>query len=553
MKKITLTFCDGKTAEVAEGTFLHDIAEKYNRSSFVKTVAAVVNNKLTELTKTVTDDCNVRFLDLASLDGRRIYERSLIFLLTKAARDLYPDRRVFVRHSVRNGIYFEIEGASELLPEELEAIEKRMHELSARNIPFIRTEIQMSEAEDLFDNTNRKDLYNAIKERNKSYVIFYDFDGCRDYFYGYMAPHSGYVNQFSLFYHYPGAILSYPAKGQDEKHTIYHDMPKLLTVFSEYKKWGHILGIENVGEYNSAVRGGGAPDLIRIAEALQEKKIAQIADMITNGPDKKKIVFIAGPSSSGKTTFSNRLSIQLRANGYMTYPLSMDEYYLNRDLCPVDASGKVNLECPESLDIELFSKQMNALIGGATVEVPIYNFKRGRREDSTRPMHVGDNEILIVEGIHGLNPRISARIPKEYKFKIYISALTSLNIDDHNRIPTTDTRMIRRIVRDNQFRGTSAIETLRMWPSVKAGEEEHIFPYQESCDVMFNSALIYELGTMKPFAMPLLEEIDHSYEEYPEVVRLTKFLSYFAPVDIGDIPTNSILREFLGGSCFYVQ
>ena len=485
-----------------------------------------------------------------------MYERGLVFMLVKAVGELYPGRRVLIRHSVRFDIFFEMIGGSETLPEEVAAIEKRMRDMADGEIPFVRIEAPMAEAEKLLIDNRRQDLYNAILENNKPHVVFYEFDGMTDYSYGYLPPHSGFMREFSLVYRYPGAIITTPKgepdKRRAEKHAVYQDVPKLLSVFAEYNKWNGILGIENIGELNRAVRTGDAPDIIRVAEALQEKKISQIADQITNTTDRKKIVMVAGPSSSGKTTFANRLSIQLRVNGFLTKIISMDNYYLDRDKIPLGADGSYDLECPEALDIELFSAQMKALIAGNIIDVPSYNFKKGARDDRTQPLSVGEREILIVEGIHGLNPKVTASIPKEFKHKIYISALTSLNIDDHNRISTTDTRLIRRIVRDNAFRGTKAGETIKMWPSVRSGEEEYIFPYQESCDSMFNSGLIYELGAMKECARSLLSEIGDCEEAYIEAVRLHMFLSYFTDIKTDDVPPNSILREFIGGSCFHV-
>ena len=539
--------------KTAEGTALYDLCDAKNRSDY-KIVAAFMNNRVAELSERISGDCEIKFIGALSPEGRRIYERSLIMLLSKAVKELYPSRRVLIRHSVRFDIFFEIFGETETLPEEISAIEKRMREIAAAEIPFVRVEVPLADAEECFKAKERQDLYNAIRERHRPYVVFYEFGGMTDYSYGYLAPHSGYLNDFSLFYRYPGAIIKMPrdnaVKSREERHAMYMDVPKLLNVFAEFKNWGRILGIENIGELNKTVRTGDAPDIIRVAEALQEKKISQIADQITSGIGRMKIVLIAGPSSSGKTTFANRLSIQLRVNGYVTKIISMDNYYLDREDVPPGPDGKPNLECPEALDIALFSAQMKALIAGHKVNVPIFSFKKNRRDDRVQPLQIGDKEILIVEGIHGLNPKVTASIPKEYKHRVYISALTSLNIDDHNRIPTTDTRLIRRIVRDNSFRYAKAAETIRMWPSVRAGEEEYIFPYQESCDSMFNSALIYELGVMKETAQALLSEIGGDVPEYSEAVRLHKFLSYFAGIAPDDIPPNSILREFIGGSCF---
>jgi uridine kinase len=405
---------------------------------------------------------------------------------------------------------------------------------------------------EIFRAAGRKDLYSSIKARSESYAVFYDFGGMLDYFYGYMAPHSGYINEFSLIYHPPGLIALFPNKYSPLKIPAFKAQPKLSAIFTEYHEWGKILGIENVGCLNELAERGESPDVIRIAEALQEKKIAQIADMITDKSGQRKIVFISGPSSSGKTTFANRLSIQLRVNGYKTHAISMDDYYLSRELIPRDEQGEYDFENPKALDLDLFISQMSDLVAGKPVQTPIYNFGHSVDYVLKPPITATGNHIIVVEGIHGMNTRITSHIPKENRFKIYVSALTALSIDDHNRIPTTDTRLIRRIVRDNQFRGISALSTLKRWPSVRRGEKKFIFPYQETCDIMFNSALIYELGILKSYALPLLEQIGPENYEYSEAIRLIKFLHYFAKIDQDDVPNNSILKEFIGGSCFEV-
>ena len=442
--------------------------------------------------------------------------------------------------------------ASGLQAEDVAKIEAYMRHLSEQKIPFIRKAIDLKRAIDIFNSSDRQDLYNAIKERGKPYVIFYDFDGLLDYFYGYMAPHSGYIDKFSLIYHPPGLVAVHPTKTSPGKIPSFKQLPKLMAIFSEYSGWGKILGVENVGALNELVGNSEGSDLIRIAEALQEKKIAQIADMITGNSCCKRIVFISGPSSSGKTTFANRLSIQLRVNGFKTHAISMDDYFLNRGDTPLDENGEYDFESPKALDIDLFVTQMRSLAAGETVDIPVYSFIKGMRESYTRTVKADDNHIIIVEGIHGLNTMITSHIHKVDRFKIYISALTALNIDDHNRIPTTDTRLIRRIVRDNQFRGSTALDTIKRWPSVRMGEKKYIFPYQETCDIMFNSALIYELGILRAYAMPLLKKIRPDCMQYPEANRLVKFLSCFAKIDSTDVPQNSILREFIGGSCFNV-
>ena len=553
MVKHKVTLENGAVREVEDGTPLEMLSFEFRPQRESAIVAAKIGNALKELTFPIQSDCSVKFLDLSDSAGARIYERSLVCMLVKAVLDLFPGRSVNIKHSVNVGVYAEVVGEdSELLQEDVDDIEARMKELSKREIPFIRKSFSMEEARGIFKSSERVDLYNAIKERNKPYVIFYDFGGHLDYFYGYMAPHSGYVNNFSLIYNPPGLVVMYPNKFSPTKIAPFMAHPKLSSVFSEFKKWGKILGVENIGELNALVRRGEGNDIIKVTEALQEKRVAQIADMIAGSGSQKKIVFISGPSSSGKTTFSNRLSIQLRVNGFKTHAVPMDHYYLNREDTPIDEDGEHDLECPEALDLDLFISHMLDLAAGKTVEVPTYSFHKGAREDFTNTVESGPNHIIIVEGIHGLNNKVTSHIPEDKRFKVYISALTTLNIDNHNRIPTTDSRLIRRIVRDNQFRGSDALSTMKRWPSVRRGEKKHIFPFQETCDIMFNSALIYELGALKGHAMPLLEKIGPESELYSEAVRLTKFLSYFAPIDTGIVPYNSILREFIGGSCFNV-
>jgi len=366
-----------------------------------------------------------------------------------------------------------------------------------------------------------------------------------------MVPHTGYVKSFKLINKAPGFILLFPEKRMGFTLPIYTEQPKLFNVFKEYKKWLKILEIENVGALNNIVKDGKISELIRVAEALQEKKFANIVDQITLSKDKKKIILIAGPSSSGKTTSANRLGVQLKVSGLKPVTISLDNYFINRDTTPKDESGEFDFEALEALDVELFNDNLGELIKGREVELPIYNFKLGKRESKGTKRKLGESDVLVIEGIHGLNDKLTASIPEESKFKIFVSALTSLNLDDHNRIPTTDTRVIRRIVRDHQFRGANALSTIKRWSSVRKGEEKNIFPFQENADVFFNSSLVYELGVLKTLAEPLLQEIDQSNEEYSEAKRLLEFLSYFLPIDYKEIPFNSIIREFVGGSCFY--
>lgn len=540
----------GEELLLESGTALLQICGDYNSLHSAPIIAAKVDNDIKELSYVLEKDCRVRFIDLTNEDGMRIYRRSLYFILMKAVYDLFPDRRVIISHAVGKGLFCELRGESELDPSEVQSIEDRMREIVALKLPFQKREIPLQEAEDLFESTGRMDRYHAIKHRNKQMVTIYNCDGMDDYFYGYMAPDTGYIKTFALKYHLGGLIVQFPEKKSPETLPEYKEQEKLFNIYLEFKKWGRILEVENVGALNDMIKAGKASKLIRISEALHEKKLASIADMILHSENKKKIILISGPSSSGKTTFAQRLSIQLRVNGLKPVTISLDDYFVNREETPLDEFGDYDYEALEAIDVKFFNKQLKQLIQGIEVELPIYNFTTGSREAVGKKLQINEDNILLIEGIHGLNDKLTSEISSESKFKIYVSALTSMNIDDHNRIPTTDNRIIRRIVRDHQFRGCTALSTIKRWPSVRRGEEKYVFPFQESADVLFNSALMVELSVLKSFAEPLLNEIDNSNEEYSEARRLIEFLSYFLPVGCKDVPDNSIIKEFIGGSCF---
>lgn len=548
---IKVTFPDGSEREVLEGISLLELCGEYSKNHKSTIVAAKVNNDIKELSYHLYDSSNVEFIDMTNDDGMRIYKRSLNFILIKAVNDLFPDRKVVINHSISKGLYCEVNGDTELTEAEVHKIEERMRELVGRKIPFIKKIMSLEEAKEIFRKTGRMDRYHAIEHRKKPYVTIYDCDGYEDYFYGYMVPDTGYLSKFALKFFAPGLILMCPDKTNPDVVPKYKEQKKLFNIFKEYKKWGRILGVANVGALNDIVMQGGISEFIRVAEALHEKKIAQIADMIVFNKHKKRVVLIAGPSSSGKTTFAHRLAIQLRVNGVRPVTISLDDYFVDREHTPKDENGEYDFEALEAIDVKLFNQHLTELIEGKEIPVPIFNFPNGCREGFCRKLKIDDDQVLIIEGIHGLNEKLTSSIPKESKFKVYVSAITSMNIDDHNRIPTTDTRIIRRIVRDFQFRGCSAINTIKRWPSVRRGEERNIFPFQEEADIMFNSALIFELGVLKTFAEPLLADIDIMQPEYSEARRLIEFLQNFVPIESKDIPANSIIREFIGGSCFY--
>ncbi|MCX7710965.1 MAG: nucleoside kinase [Clostridia bacterium] len=551
IKQIKIVFTDGREIYAQEGISLLELSKDYETEFKSTIVAAKVDNDIKELNFHLYNDCKVQFIDLTSNDGLRIYRRSLYFILIKAVHELFPDRKVVVSHSIGKGLYCEVKGSKELSEEEVHQIEARMRELVNAKIPFVKRITSLEAAKDYFQKIGRMDRYHAIEHRSKPYVTVYNCGGLDDYFYGYMVPDTGYIQLFDLKFYAPGLILRFPETSKPKELPEFAEQRKLFNIFIEFKKWNKILGVDNVGALNDIIKEGKVCEIIRVAEALHEKKIAQIADMIAFNEHEKKLVTIAGPSSSGKTTFANRLAIQLRVNGLKPVTISLDDYFVDREKTPKDESGDYDFEALGALDVPLFNKHLAELIDGKEVEIPIFNFPNGCRDSVGRKLKMNQGDILVIEGIHGLNEKLTATIPRDKKFKIYVSALTSMSIDDHNRIPTTDTRIIRRIVRDYQFRGCSAINTIKRWPSVRRGEDKNIFPFQEEADIMFNSSLIYELGTLKTLAEPLLAEIDSSQPEYSEAKRLIEFLSYFLPIESKEIPLNSIIREFLGGSCFY--
>lgn len=552
LQQIAIAFPDGTEKRYMSGISLMELSGDFKQKVKSEIIAGKVDNEIKELSYKLDRNCRAEFIDLKNSDGIRIYQRSLTFVLIKAVHDLFPERKFELHHSLSNqGLYCEIIGKGPLKEEEIELIEKRMREITDARIPFIKKVIPKELAREKFEKAGRMDRYEAIEHRIKPEVTIYECGGFEDYFYGYMAPDTGYVNNFKLLYYKPGLILMHPQKNDPGRIPKFEDQKQLFSIFEEYKNWGKILGIENMGALNDMVVNGQINEVIRISEALHEKKYANIADWIACSRPRKKVVFISGPSSSGKTTSAKRLSIQLKVNGLKPVAISIDDYYLPKSEIPLGKDGKPDLEVLEAFDVGLFNEHLFNLTNGEEVSVPAYDFKIGGRLPESRKIRIDDNQIVLVEGIHGLNKMLTKSVPDELKFRIYISALTSMNIDDHNRVPSTDTRLLRRIVRDNQFRGASALETIRMWPSVRNGEKKYIFPFQEQADVMLNTFLIYEWGVLKTFAEPLLKEIDKSFPEYSEAKRLLEQLSYFLPVEYGEIPGNSILREFIGGSCYY--
>ncbi len=547
---VTVEYDSGETASVKAGVTLLELSMEHSSKIDSQIMAAKVNNEIRELGYRIKEDCSISFISLRDEEGIRIYCRSLYLILIKAVHELFPEREVKIQHSISKGTYCEISAGTDgsvLTEDDAALIEDRMRVISGRRIPFKKMTLSLELAKEVFSRNGRLDRYHAIEHRAKDCVTIYDCDGFQDYFYGYMAPDTGFVKLFALKHYHDGIIVMFPEKQAPEKLPEFIEQKKLFAIFKEYIKWGHILGVDNVGELNDLIMEGQAEDLIRISEALHEKKIAHIADMVAKCEEPKRIILISGPSSSGKTTFAKRLSVQLRVNGLKPVTINMDNYFVNREKTPRDEKGGFDYEALEAIDVKLFNTHLKELIGGAEVEIPIFNFFNGCREPVGKNMKINEDNILVIEGIHGLNEKLTGDIPADIKFKIYVSALTSMNIDDHNRIPSTDTRILRRIVRDNQFRGTSATNTIKQWPSVRNGESRYIFPYQESADIMFNSSHMVELGILKNFAEPLLKEIDQKSPVFAEAKRLLEFLSYFLPIDGSELPRNSIIREFIGG------
>ena len=542
----------GVTKEYAVGTTYEQIAQEY-QEQYNNTIALVTENgKIRELHKKVSKDADVKFITLSDTIGHKTYERSAIMLFVKAVHDIMgKDVRIKVEFSIGKGLYCAIQGDKKLDDNSIKLINKRMNDMVAADLPITKKPYPIAEAVALFRQQGMEDKVNLFRYRRSSYVNVYELDGYYDYFYGYMLPSTGYIKYFQVFPYESGVLLLLPDKASPTQLELFEPREKLFATLEAANSWGEDLGIGTVGDLNNRICEGRLSDVILVQEALQERRIAEIANEIV-ACGGIKFVMIAGPSSSGKTSFSHRLSIQLQTHGLKPHPIAVDDYFVDREKTPRDANGDYNFECLEAIDLEQFNKDMCRLLEGETVELPKFNFKTGLREYNGNFKKLGPDDILVIEGIHGLNDKMSYALPSESKFKIYISALTSLNVDGHNRIPTTDGRLLRRMVRDARTRGASATRTLQMWPSVRRGEEENIFPYQESADVMFNSALIYELALLKPYAEPLLYSVKKGEPEYFEAQRLLKFLGYFLSIPSDSIPNNSLVREFCGGSCFNV-
>ena len=553
-KKMFKVVIAGETRMYPEGTTYREIVDESGIHTEAPVILVMVNGKLRELQKRLKSDCTLEFVTTKDHIGFETYKRSVCLVLLRAIYDVAGREnvdKVMIHYSVGNGYYFTMEGKAALDQDFLDKVKLQMHKLADECTPIGKRSVNTDEAVALFHKHRMYDKEKLFRFRRVSKVNIYNIGYYDDYFYGYMADHAGYVQYFDLKLYDEGFVLELPERKNPSVIPPFQPQDKIFHVQKESQEWAEKMDISYVGDLNDRITKEGISNILLVQEALQEAKISDIAQRIVSEGN-KKFIMIAGPSSSGKTSFSHRLSIQLTAHGMKPHPIGVDNYFKNREDTPFDEFGEKNYECLEAIDVEQFNKDMLALLNGERVELPVFNFKTGLREYKGDFLQLGKDDVLVIEGIHGLNDKLSYALPAESKFKIYISALTQLNIDEHNRIPTTDGRLIRRIVRDARTRGTSAKETIARWPSVRRGEEANIFPYQEEADVMFNSALVYELACLKVYAEPLLFGIDKREPEYLEAKRLLKFLDYFISVPSEDIPHNSLLREFVGGSCFDV-
>lgn len=538
-----------KIKNIAIGSTLSDIFCEFNLNMKYPPVSARVNNKVEGLNYRVYHNKEVEFIDITSASGSRAYTRTLFFVLCKAAHDLYPDGKIIIDIPVSNGYYCNLKIGRPVTKEDVDRIRTRMKEIIDAAIPIQRHESTTEEAIKLFTKLGTHSKVKLLKSIGRLYTIYYEIDGYMDYYYGTLLTNTSQLYLFGLEMYYEGLLLRLPSRNNPDELGELISQDKMFEIFQEHHRWQNIIGISTVGDFNENVAKGFSTDIINVSEALQEKKISRIADEIASRSD-VRVVLIAGPSSSGKTTFCKRLSVQLLTCGIKPVQVSLDDYFVDRDKTPLDDKGDYDYESLYALDIPLINKQFNALFAGEEVVMPRYNFQTGKSEKNGRRLKLDENNVLLVEGIHALNPKLTAHIPENQKFRVYASALTTILLDNHNYIPTTDNRLLRRIIRDYKYRGVTAQETIRRWSSVRAGENKWIFPYQENADMMFNTAMLFELAVIRTQAEPLLELVPENAEEYAEAYRLLKFLKYITPIQYRQLPPTSLLREFLGGSSF---
>ncbi len=541
---------NGRQLKVPTGTLVGQVAAMIPESKGA--VVARANNDTVGFQFPLTENCTLKFLHTDSEDGMRAYRAGLVFLFVRAALEVLPGCTVHIKHALSNGLYGEIDHAQPVIEKDIRAIEERMHALVTDDIPFERRIVSMEEAKRIYSEQGFEDKLRLLNQNNLNEVVLYNFGWFHDSLRSILVPSSGYLKYFKLRYYLPGFILEYPRRAHPTQIRDYVEQGKLFNEFFRAERWQDNISIPTVPALNDYIRQGGFGDLVRISEAYHENQIRDIAQQISKERDRLRIILIAGPSSSGKTTFAQRLTVQLRVEGLWPVAIGLDDYFVDRHLTPVDEDGNLDFEALEAIDVDLFNEHLTKLIQGEEVQLPTFHFPTGTRQwDVNKKLQVRSDQPIIIEGIHGLNDQLTAAIPKGRKFKIYISALTNLNLDFHTRIPTTDVRMLRRMIRDNQFRGHGARATIERWPLVTRGEQRHIFPFQEDADVMFNSTLIYEMPVLKPLAMDLLADITPAEPQYSEARRMLRFLNHFVAVeDWSDIPCNSLLQEFIGGSCF---
>ena len=543
----------GRTIEVAMGTTLLEVERQLRLDGPHPFLAAYVNNRIKELNYRIYKPVTVRFIDITSFEGIRVYQRTISFILQRAVRELFPDRTLYIRHSLgASGFYCEISGFGPIPAEHLDAIKARMRGIIDRNLPIQGVKMLTDTARKIYEGFGMTDKIALLDSRPRLYSKIYTIDSLPGYFYGALTPSTGYTPQFDLHSYYNGFFIALPLRTDPTRlHQSVHQ-EKMFDVFHQYQSWVEIMGVPTVGQLNSKVLAGDASELIKIAEAFHENKLAQVAGCVAEANRERgvRLVLISGPSSSGKTTFAKRLGVQLRVLGLNPVLISLDDYFVDREKPPRDENGEYDYEALEAIDLEQFNDHLKRLERGESVDIPRYDFISGTRQWHDNPLQLDERSVLIVEGIHGLNPALTPGVPESRKFKIYVSCFTSVALDNVSRIATSDNRLLRRLTRDYRTRGNDALSTLARWESVRRGEEKHIFPYQENADVMFNSSLFYEISVLRRFAEPILREVPDTVPEYGEAKRMLKFLDNFIPISPEEIPPTSLLREFIGGSSF---